>query len=86
MFVNAEVELPPARHPLVPPKAVVMVSGESYLFIGEAAGVFSRRKVKAGAEDRGLTPVLAGLSSGEQVVVDGAIYLQQLVQAARQKP
>ncbi|MFM8332595.1 MAG: efflux RND transporter periplasmic adaptor subunit [Candidatus Methylumidiphilus sp.] len=86
MFVNAEVELPPSRHPLVPPKAVVMAGGESYVFVGESPGVFNRRKIQTGMEERGQTPVLAGLAAGEKVVVDGAIYLQQLVQAARQKP
>jgi hypothetical protein len=39
-----------------------------------------------GQEDRGLIQVLEGLSPGEKVVVDGAIYLQQLIQSARQKP
>jgi len=42
--------------------------------------------VQAGAEDRGMTPVLSGLAPGEKVVVDGAIYLQQLILSARQKP
>jgi len=86
MFVSAEVDLPPARHPLVPPKAVVMAGGESFVFVGESPSVFLRRKVQAGAEDRGMTPVLSGLAPGEKVVVDGAIYLQQLILSARQKP
>ena len=86
MFVTAEVELPPARHPFVPPTAVVMAGGESYVFVGESDSTFIRRKVQAGAEERGMTPVLSGLAPGEKVVVDGAIYLQQLIQSARQKP
>jgi len=86
MFVNAEVDLPPARHPLVPPKAVVMAEGQSYVFVGESPSVFLRRKIQAGVEERGMTPVLAGLAPGDKVVVDGALYLQQLIQSARQKP
>lgn len=84
MFVNAEVDLPPARHPLIPPKAVVTAGGDNFVFVGESESVFARRKVEAGAEERGLRPILSGLKPGEKVVVDGAIYLQQLIQSARQ--
>ncbi|MEI7866872.1 MAG: efflux RND transporter periplasmic adaptor subunit [Candidatus Methylumidiphilus sp.] len=86
MFVSAEVELPPVRHPLVPPKALVMAGSESYVFVGESDAVFIRRKVQAGLEERGMVPVVSGLAPGEKVVVDGAIYLQQLIQSSRQKP
>ncbi len=86
MFVTAEIDLPPLHHPLVPPKAVVMAGGESYVFVGESENVFIRRKVQAGLEERGMVPVLSGLKPGEKVVFEGAIYLQQLIQTARQKP
>jgi cobalt-zinc-cadmium efflux system membrane fusion protein len=88
MFVTAEVGLPPETHPLIPNKALVMAGAESYVFVGDPAqaGAFARRKVQIGPEDHGMTPVLSGLAAGEKVVAEGAVYLQQLLQTARNKP
>lgn len=86
MFVFAEIELPPETHPLIPAKSLVMAGGDYYVFVGETPNVFVRRKVRPGPEIQGMTPILSGLSAGEKVALEGAVYLQQILQSARNRP
>ena len=41
---------------------------------------FEKRTVESGAEQDGRVRVLSGLRPGEQVVVDGALYLRSAIE------
>jgi HlyD family secretion protein len=61
----------PASRPtaLVPKMAVRAEDGQSYAFVVSGAGVVDRRAVTVGGADGDRVEVLAGLNSGERVVV-----------------
>lgn len=61
---------------VVPAGAVVREDNTDYVFIASEDGKrFRQVKVQLGPESRGVRPVLNGLASGAQVVVDGAFHL-----------
>jgi cobalt-zinc-cadmium efflux system membrane fusion protein len=62
--------------PVVPVAAVVQDQGRSAVWIEQAPGRFRSVEVKTGERLDGILPVLAGLKSGDRVVVDGAMLLR----------
>ena len=81
MFVNARV----AAHgglPLVPADAVFLHGEQSSVFVPRGKGRFERRDVTVRAAGPQFLQVVAGLAAGDQVVVGGALYLNQLLDAA----
>lgn len=62
--------------PVVPVAAVVQDQGRSAVWIEQAPGRFRSVVVKTGERLDGTLPVLAGLKSGDRVVVDGAMLLR----------
>ena len=58
------------------PNAALITDGlYSFVFIEREAGVFEKRKVELGVQDRDFSYVAAGLTSAERVVVRGALLL-----------
>ena len=81
MYVTAEFE-PPARSGVsVPTKAVFLNGSRHFVFVEQAPGQFVRVEVKADGEAGGVMLVRDGLSVGQKVVVDGALFLQQILLA-----
>ncbi len=81
MFVNARV----AAHgglPLVPADAVFLHGEQSSVFVPRGKGRFERRDVTVRAAGPQFLQVAAGLAAGDKVVVGGALYLNQLLDAA----
>ena len=80
MFVN--VILPGGEtHYISVPAAAVFLKGEKhYVFVQEKPGEFSRQEVATGSEHDGHVLILNGLQAGQQVVTDGCIFLQQLME------
>ena len=66
----------------IPASAVFLVDGTYYLFVQTAPGHFQRRTVKVGTEQDGYIPVFAGITAGQQVVTEGALLLQSIVNPA----
>ena len=62
--------------------AVFLVDGTYYLFVQTAPGHFHRQTVKVGTEQDGEIPVFEGLTAGQQVVTEGALLLQSIVNPA----
>ena len=60
----------------VPSNAVLQEGARQIVYVRVAAGEFVKRSVTAGAAVNGMTPVTAGLSPGDLVVVAGAPLLQ----------
>lgn len=80
MFVN--VNLPDAGAPgiSVPATAVFLKGEKHFAFVQEKPGEFTRREVSLGAEQNGRALVLNGLRAGQQVVTEGCVLLQQLLE------
>ena len=83
MFVN--VDLPEVARPgVVVPVGAVFLRGEKhYLYVEETPGVFLRREVNAGPEHKGKVLILDGVTAGQQVVTDGSLLLEQLLQSTK---
>jgi membrane fusion protein, heavy metal efflux system len=64
------------RAPVVPLAAVVQQYGRAVVFIEREPARFERREIVLGAREGERVAVLRGVTSGERVVVDGAILLK----------
>lgn len=82
MFVTAKFDLPNADTPSVADKAVLLDGIRRYVFVKTGAGEFTRRGVRVGPASGDAVPVLSGLKEGDEVVVAGALYLQQMLVSA----
>jgi cobalt-zinc-cadmium efflux system membrane fusion protein len=77
MFARVALALSgPAAAVTVPTRAVLSDGEANIVMVAVADGRFAKRRVEVGAESEGQLPVLAGLSAGERVVVDGALFLK----------
>jgi membrane fusion protein, heavy metal efflux system len=83
MFVNARLRLPKAEAPTVSARAVYLSGNRQFVFVRTGAATFTRRGVRTGPEMDGRLPVLAGLHEGDEVVVGGNLFLDQILAAAR---
>jgi cobalt-zinc-cadmium efflux system membrane fusion protein len=84
MFVSARLRLPKGDVPTVSAKAVYLEGVRRFVFVrGEGATSFTRRAVRVGPEVDGRVPVYSGLQLGEDVVVSGNLFLQQMLASAR---
>jgi cobalt-zinc-cadmium efflux system membrane fusion protein len=80
MYVNAEVKGPARAGLSVPAKAVFVLGDQHYLFVEEAPGRLARVAVEAVEDRGGSVIVLEGLRAKQRVVVDGSLFLQQILQ------
>jgi cobalt-zinc-cadmium efflux system membrane fusion protein len=81
MFVS--VELPANQHAGfdVSPKAVFLKGEKHFVFLEDAPGQYERREIKIGSEHGGKILVIDGISSGQRVVTNGCLLLEQMMQA-----
>lgn len=66
----------------VPTKAVFMKGESHFVYREESPGRFSRQPVKVGVEHGGRIVVTDGLKSGERIVSDGCLLLEQIREGA----
>ncbi len=64
----------------LPASAVLSDGLTSYVYVKEKDGSLKRRVVTAGAASAGKMPILEGLEPGDQVVVQGALLLDNQIQ------
>jgi membrane fusion protein, heavy metal efflux system len=83
MFVSARLRLPKGDMPTVNAKAVYLEGARRFVFVRGAGGTYTRRAVRVGPEIEGRMPVLSGLRVGDEVVVAGNLYLQQILATTR---
>ena len=79
MFVSARMQVNKGENPTVIEKAVFLDGLRRFVFVKTAAGAFTRRGVRVGPSLGETLPVLAGLTVGDEVVLSGALYLQQML-------
>ena len=84
MYVSAELASKPDGALDVTSKAVFLSDGAQQVFVKTGPAQFSRKAVVVSGSGDGRVSVSAGLRQGDEVVVDGALYLQQLLEAAKQ--
>ncbi len=82
MFVSARVKLPKGDTPTVSAKAVYLSGVRNYAFVRNG-NTFTRRPVRVGREVDGRMPVLSGLQEGEEAVIAGNLFLDQIIASAR---
>jgi cobalt-zinc-cadmium efflux system membrane fusion protein len=86
MYVLADVLADPARAEQsgveMPAKALFMKGDDSYVFLEDSPGRYHRVRVKVGVEQDNKVPVLEGVGAGQNVVIEGALLLQALVEPA----
>ncbi|WP_172419067.1 efflux RND transporter periplasmic adaptor subunit [Candidatus Nitrosoglobus terrae] len=83
MYITANFSLYAKPQLRVPSKAVILDKDNFYVFISKGNRTYIRTQIEVGAENQGMVPVLSGLNLEDKVVVEGAIYLNHLIQAAR---
>src|SRR5262249_55800046 len=81
MFVSARVRLEKDPYPTVNAKAVYLEGVRRFVFVRDSPGTYTRRAVRVGPEVDGRVPVYAGLKEGDEAVVAGNLFLQQILGA-----
>jgi RND family efflux transporter MFP subunit len=71
---------PPGGTVDVPASAVVSNGAQQYVYLQEKSGRFVRRPIVAGSVREGILPVSEGLRSGDVVVEQGAILLDNQIE------
>jgi cobalt-zinc-cadmium efflux system membrane fusion protein len=82
MFARVMVRGTAAAAPAlsVPSSAVLSDGDSSAVVLAMGGGRFQKRTIEAGAEQDGRMRVLSGLAAGDQVVVDGALFLRTAIE------
>lgn len=80
MFVNVSLPNGETSSISVPAAAVFLKGEKHFVFVQEEPGQFTRQEVAIGSEQAGRVLILNGLQAGQQVVTDGCILLQQLME------
>lgn len=86
MFVSARLRLPKGEVPQVDARAVYLSGSRNFVFVRSAPGTFTRKAVRVGPAVDGRMPVYSGLAEGDEVVVTGNLFLEQMVATARTEP
>ena len=86
MFVNASFPVAEGetagRVTNVAASAVLLVDGKRYVFVADPDGGFTRTEVKVAREMASRT-VVQGLAANQKVVVEGSLFLQQILAGAK---
>ena len=80
MFVNVILSGGETPNISVPATAVFLKGEKHFVFVQEKPGQFTRQEVAIGSEQEGRVLILNGLLVGQQVVTDGCVFLQQLME------
>jgi cobalt-zinc-cadmium efflux system membrane fusion protein len=80
MFVNVILSGGETPNISVPATAVFLKGEKHFVFVQEKPGQFTRQEVVIGSEQEGRVLILNGLQVGQQVVTDGCVFLQQLME------
>jgi cobalt-zinc-cadmium efflux system membrane fusion protein len=77
MFANFTIRIaPPFQAPAVPAAAIVREGdGSMSVWVTTDHQHFEKRTVRTGLQQGGMTQIIAGLRPGEQVVIEGAVFV-----------
>jgi membrane fusion protein, heavy metal efflux system len=80
MFISASITLEATQSPEAAAASVLFLDNKHYLFVRKG-GVFERHEVNVGQQRAGRVQILDGINTNEDVVIEGALYLQALITA-----
>jgi cobalt-zinc-cadmium efflux system membrane fusion protein len=80
MFASALVRRPASGGVEVPDAAVILIGEKQYVFVAAGNGLFQRRLVEGEVHNGKRTLIRTGLRAGENVVTEGALLLQQMLE------
>ncbi len=83
MFVTAALNDDTVKVLQVPSRAVFFQGGGHFVFVDDGNGAYTRKKVETGDAYEGNVTITSGLQSGQKVVTEGALLLQQMLQPRR---
>jgi len=83
MYVTAEFDDTAKETMDVPVKAVFLKDTSKMVFVKTADGVFTRKAITPVATSDAWVSITEGLNNGDQVVVDGALYLEKMIEENR---
>ena len=72
MLASMRITETPQKQIVIPESAIVRESNKDYVYINEGNNTYLRAPVELGPEIGNLRPVIAGLSVGQRIVIDGA--------------
>jgi membrane fusion protein, heavy metal efflux system len=78
MFVRVQIQADAQQSGFLIPTSAVLRDEQNlpFVFVEQPSGGFNRRQVTLGARVRDAFQVLTGLSAGDKVVTEGALFLQ----------
>src|SRR5262249_4675135 len=79
MFVTARLQVPAGEEPTVNSRAVYLDGARRYAFVRTDDHTFIRHPLRVGVEFEGRTSIASGLAAGEEAVVSGNLFLQQIL-------
>lgn len=83
MYVTAEFSNSAQETLDIPVKAAFLKDASKMVFVSTDDGVFTRREIQPVAANDEWISIAEGLKKGDQVVVDGALYLEKLIEEDR---
>ena len=81
MFVTVALEAAEVAEVTVPAKAVILRGDRHFVFREEQPGTYRRCEVKIGGEQSGNVIVRDGLQTGDRIVCEGSLLLEQVFQS-----
>lgn len=85
MYVTAELSGQSKGALDIPAQAVFLNDGQQQVFVRTAAGEFTRKTITPVATNEHWISITQGLNKGDEVVADGALYLQKILNEASSK-
>ena len=86
MYMTAELSSLAKDTLDIPAKAVFLKEDAKMVFVKTADGVFTRKVIVPIAVSDEWVSISGGLNKGDQVVLDGALYLEQLIEESKTQP
>ena len=86
MLVSVDVDVAVTQAVLVPSKSVFFLGENHYIFARTGPCRFERREVSTGSERDGWSQITKGVASGDEIVADGALLLQQVLEQGAELP
>jgi len=83
MYVTAEFDDTAKETMDIPVKAVFLKDASKMVFVKTADGIFTRKAITPVATSDAWVSITEGLNKGDQVVVDGALYLEKMIEENR---
>lgn len=83
MYVTAQLNNAASDTLDIPTKAVFLKESTKMVFVKTADGVYTRKAIVPVASNEEWVSIASGLNKGDEVVLDGALFLEKLIEESR---